>query len=259
MQNDVIVANLETNISRVLTALEKATKQLKPDDTELLKAIRSIKLEQNDLSSIDVALAEIKKILPSLKPEKIDTGKAEIVAELTEIKEGVASIKIPKLGSLEEVMTEILKTVREFKIEIPEQKEIMLPREYPLPEDQIKQLTPKQKDYSERYRKILDKLEEIRNVAGGGGTDVVGLKDIKNAKVNPATEETLQSLQEWESSKADLTSPRFYYLMSFIPRSEKWKISRISKTSYESTYALGEKDLETAWSNRESLTYSITY
>lgn len=83
--------------------------------------------------------------------------------------------------------------------------------------------------------------------------------------VNPATEETLEEIlqsitgNQYVSSNIDTTDATNYYFLSFIPGTTKWRINRLNKTSYVSDYAIGDSDIETAWTDRASQTYTIIY
>ena len=94
-------------------------------------------------------------------------------------------------------------------IEIPEQKRIDLPKEYPLPEKQIKELTPRSDEKAvsqlREVTKLLQKLND-KSFGGGGGPDVVGIKRLINGRevrMTPATEETIQSIAGLNIPKHD--------------------------------------------------------
>lgn len=88
---------------------------------------------------------------------------------------------------------------------------------------------------------------------------------ISNPTANPETwlakEETLQSIAGnfLVSSNIDMSDATYYYFLSFIPNSTKWRINRLNKTSYVSDYATGDSTIATAWTNRATQTYSIIY
>ena len=79
--------------------------------------------------------------------------------------------------------------------------------------------------------------------------------------INTATEEILQSItgNQYVSSNIDTEDATNYYFLSFIPGTTKWRINRLNKTSYVSDYAIGDSDIETAWTDRASQTYAIIY
>ena len=68
-----------------------------------------------------------------------------------------------------------------------------------------------------------------------------------------------EPLPEWVSSNIDTEDATNYYFLSFIPGTTKWRINRLNKTSYVSDYAIGDSDIETAWTDRASQTYAIIY
>jgi len=88
-----------------------------------------------------------------------------------------------------------------------------------------------------------------------------GVLDGDDQRINPAKEETLQSIadSQYVSSNIDTEDTTNYYFLSFIPGTTKWRINRLNKTTYVSDYAVGDSDIETAWTNRTLQTYSTTY
>jgi hypothetical protein len=81
---------------------------------------------------------------------------------------------------------------------------------------------------------------------------------LSEEAVSPASEGTLKSLT-WVSSNIDMTDGTYYYFLSFIPATTKWRINRLNKTSYVSDYATGDSSISTAWTNRASQTYATIY
>lgn len=94
---------------------------------------------------------------------------------------------------------------------------------------------------------------------------VSGTVTVANPTTNPETglakEVTLQSIVDssWVSSNIDMDDATYYYFLSFIPDSTKWRINRLNKTSYVSDYATGDSAIATAWTNRASQTYATIY
>lgn len=86
----------------------------------------------------------------------------------------------------------------------------------------------------------------------------VGVLNDADARVSPATEETLQSLS-YVASNIDMSDATYYYFLSFIPNSTKWRINRLHKTTFVSDYALGDSSIATAWTDRATQTYSTIY
>jgi hypothetical protein len=87
------------------------------------------------------------------------------------------------------------------------------------------------------------------------------LLNILGFQINPATEETLQSVTGnlWISSNIDMADGTYYYFLSFLPSTTKWRINRLNKTSYVSDYATGDSSISTAWTNRATQTYATIY
>jgi len=87
------------------------------------------------------------------------------------------------------------------------------------------------------------------------------IRDKNENIINPATEETLQSIIEssWVSSNIDIADATYYYFLSFIPTTTKWRINRLNKTSYVSDYATGDSSISTAWTDRATQTYATIY
>ena len=97
-------------------------------------------------------------------------------------------------------------------------------------------------------RATIEKQDEIK---GEIQTSNSTLQDIKVSLEEP--------LPEWVSSNIDTEDATNYYFLSFIPGTTKWRINRLNKTSYVSDYAIGDSDIETAWTDRASQTYAIIY
>lgn len=89
----------------------------------------------------------------------------------------------------------------------------------------------------------------------------IKLEEIGSSLINPATEETLQSIVDsnWVPSSIDVEDATNYYFLSFIPGTTKWRIKRLNQSTYVSDYAIGDSSITTAWSNRTTQTYSTTY
>ena len=269
--NEIFVKNLETNITRVVDALKSAVTGLEEklpiaDYTSIIDAISQIKLEKNDLSGIESSLSSIISALDVLKEKKIDTGKDDILKSLKDL------ISAVKQNKQEEVdMTQVTSLLSDIKLKIydfafPEQKEVIFPERYPLPEEQLEALKTKVDEEARmKLDKMIEVLKEIRVSVGGGGTDVVGLKNLdangREQRINAATEETLQNIanSQYVSSNIDVEDETNYYFLSFIPGTTKWRINRLNKTTYVSDYATGDSSIATAWTNRTTQTYATIY
>lgn len=103
------------------------------------------------------------------------------------------------------------------------------------------------------------KFPESR-VYGGGGVSKY-ITNVAGETINPATEETLQGIagSSWISSNIDTVDATYYYFLSFIAGTTKWRINRLNKTSYVSDYATGDSSIATAWTNRTTQTYATIY
>lgn len=141
---------------------------------------------------------------------------------------------------------------------------------------------PQHHSEEETLSLVLEKLNELKEIAatdevlqaistaiqniesfGAKDESITTLTDAIQAQgVEPlATEETLQSIadSQYVSSNIDTTDATNYYFLSFIPGTTKWRINRLNKTTYVSDYATGEGDIETAWADRTTQTYSTIY
>lgn len=270
--NEIFVKNLETNISRVVDALRSAVTGLESklpiaDYTSIIDAISKIKLEKNDLTGIEASLASVISVLEVLKEKKIDTGKEEILKSLKDLISAVKNNKPaePDLTYLTSLLADIKYGIS--GIRFPEQKEVAFPERYPLPEEQLEALKSKVDEEARlKLDKMIEVLKEIRISVGGGGTDVVGIKNLdengRETRVNAATEETLQSIadkKDYVSSNIDTTDSTYYYFLSFLPGTTNWRINRLNKTTYVSDYATGDSDIAIAWTNRATQTYATIY
>lgn len=77
-----------------------------------------------------------------------------------------------------------------------------------------------------------------------------------------ATEETLSELssntENRINSNIDIASDDYYYFLSYLKKTTQWRIKRMSKTTYAVDFVEGDSDVATAWTDRESKTYSLT-
>ncbi len=210
LPSEVIVANLETNITSVLKSLNvlnDSLRALKPEGSaKVIEAIASIKPFEDKniiatLSSINKAIKDIKFDFPEVSFKR---EAADITKGLKEINAAIASIEIPQVD-----MGPVLAAIKGVKLKFS------LPESFPLPADQLEALRP---DYSEVIS-ALDSLERtVKNIkitpgGGGGGPDVVGLKNLvggRETRVNVATEETLKSI-------AKFNIPQFDYISAAYP------------------------------------------
>lgn len=269
--NDIFVKNLETNISRLIEALKKNIDDVKEslpvaDYTSIIDAISKIKLEKNDLSGIEETLKNVSAALEVIRDKKVETGKDEILAELKTLISTVKLIKIPEVNfeGVKTLLSNISSQIRDFRF--PVQKEVQFPEVYPLPKEQLEFLISLRDTASpEKMQKMIELLEEIRKSSGGGGTDVVGIKNVdvngRETRVNAATEETLRAIADssFVSSNIDTADATNYYFLSFISGTTKWRINRLNKSTYVSEYAIGDSSIATAWTNRTTQTYSTIY
>lgn len=197
----MIVTNLETNVNRVINAFNDVAKTLEPtSNKEIVDALNNLKFEKTDVTSLSNVLVDVKRILKkiSAKETKLDTSKIE--RAITSLSSDLRKLKNEPVD-LSKVVS-LLKSISSSidSIEIPEQKRIDLPKEYPLPEKQIKELTPRSDEKAvsqlREVTKLLQKLND-KSFGGGGGPDVVGIKRLINGRevrMTPATEETLQDI-----------------------------------------------------------------
>jgi len=140
----MIVTNLETNVNRVINAFNDVAKTLEPtSNKEIVDALNNLKFEKTDVTSLSNVLVDVKKILKkiSAKETKLDTSKIE--RAITSLSSDLRKLKNEPvdLSKVVSLLKSIVSSID--SIEIPEQKRIDLPKEYPLPEKQIKELTPR--------------------------------------------------------------------------------------------------------------------
>jgi len=206
----MIVTNLETNVNRVINAFNEVAKTLEPtSNKEIVDALNNLKFEKTDVTSLSNVLVDVKKILKkiSAKETKLDTSKIE--RAITSLSSDLRKLKNEPvdLSKVVSLLKSIVSSID--SIEIPEQKRIDLPKEYPLPEKQIKELTPRSDEKAvsqlREVTKLLQKLND-KSFGGGGGPDVVGIKRLINGRevrMTPATEETIQSIAGLNIPKHD--------------------------------------------------------
>lgn len=200
---EIIVQNLETNISRLIDSLESTNKELSEKEErtkkEIIESIKAIKIEPTDLSSIVGGIKSIVSEIVQLKDKEIPCKDDEIIDCLKCIENDLKEIEYPEFDttSIEAGLDVVTKAIQSLKF--PEQKDIQFPNAYPLPEDQLEALRTKHdEELRDKLDKVIDALLDLRSVSGGGGgPDVVGLKAIisgKETRISPATEETLSKL-----------------------------------------------------------------
>jgi hypothetical protein len=93
--------------------------------------------------------------------------------------------------------------------------------------------------------------------------DSIGIEDLTNTEINPATEDTLLDIKTAIEAGSEATDFAVYGMTEdddyeYIGKQSadgKWYIIRISKTTSIFTYAVGSSDMATAWTNFATQTY----
>ena len=230
MEKEIIVENLETNVTRLIVSIESSYKNLSEEQEktakEIVESIKAIKIEPTDLSSIVSGIQSIIDKLSELTPKEIEFKDKEILDCLTCIEKCIKEIEIPKfdLSSIQLQLSEVILAIE--RIKIPENKEVVFPSIYPLPQKQVEELKQKyDEEVREKLSQIIETLLDIRSVTGGGGgPDVVGVKSIiggKETRISPATEETLLLLKPQASftqgAKSSISTSSVRMRVSSLP------------------------------------------
>jgi len=271
MEKEIIVSNLETNIERLLKGLNKVAEKVSEnkkvevqDQTEILSALKELKQEPVNLRELEDLLTLVAdRVLFLDKKEQTVSLKEtqELLTKINEVKESITAA----VSSLDLVVNvDLTKTERLLESLQRALLAIQFPSVLKIDKDQFSALMTAllTLDFTDRVDKMVDLLQEIRNVTGGGGTEVVALKSKLNEKINPATEETLELLvsnQKWLHKLTDDSTSNEYYLFvsndyDFDGDTGDWKVVKI--TSTETSYCFGSDDYQTAWTNRASLIYN---
>lgn len=128
-------------------------------------------------------------------------------------------------------------------------------------------------DYTTKFNQLMDTITSSNQLRAGYNPYNPQLRNIEGQEINPSTSEKqdeiktaieninldTSTLVEWVSSNLDMTDNTYYYFLSFIPTTTKWRINRLNKTSYVSDYATGESSISTAWTDRATQTYATIY
>ncbi len=203
---EIIVGNLETNIESLKKFLssesEKISNDRKSEVTALIAGLEKLKTDPIDLLPV---AALLEKILEKISEEKeADEKPQETLDAIKEVKKSIDNKPVPSLDltELEEILEMINYTLTNLKPE-----KVKFPDTYPLPQEQLEVLTPKKDEkltftldeLIEVISKLRSDLEEgIKTSGGGGGPDVVGIKNEdangRPIRINVPTEETQLSL-----------------------------------------------------------------
>ena len=81
--------------------------------------------------------------------------------------------------------------------------------------------------------------------------DSIGIEDLTNTEINPATEDTLLDIKN-QYKISDLADGNTSYF-GFLKSDGSWYIMSLTET--EARYVKGDDDYSTNWTDRESLTY----
>jgi len=271
MEKEIIVSNLETNIERLLKGLNKVAEKVSEnkkvevqDQTEILSALKELKQEPVNLRELEdlLTLVADRVLLLDKKGKTVSLKETqELLTKINEVKESITAA----VSSLDLVVNvDLTKTERLLESLQRALLAIQFPSVLKIDKDQFSALMAAliTLDFTDRVDKMVDLLQEIRNVTGGGGTEVVALKSKLNEKINPATEETLSELSSKSenriNSSIDIASDDYYYFLSYLKGTTQWRIKRMSKTTYAVDFVEGDSDVATAWTDRESKTYSLT-
>ena len=239
IKNDIIDA-----ISQVKGIVEKyIASKMAVDAQKESKMIKHTTDKEKSLGELKIAIIEAIQNLAENIPEQKDYS-----GQINQILDNLKSKKELNIKSLEEGLDKILKAVDtpDFLNDIVEYNRVKVS----LSDEQIKK---------------IGKSMSVSFAAGSGfpESSQADLKRIADnqGNINSATEEILQSItgNQYVSSNIDTEDATNYYFLSFIPGTTKWRINRLNKTSYVSDYAIGDSDIETAWTDRASQTYAIIY
>ena len=239
IKNDII-----DEISQVKGIVEKyIASKMAVDAQKEFKMVKHTSEKEKSLGELKIAIIEAIQNLAENIPEQKDYS-----GQIKQILDSLTGKKELNLKSLEEGLDKILKAVDtpDFLNDIVEYNRVKVS----LSDEQIKK---------------LGKSMSVSVASGSGfpGSSQADLKRIADnqGNINSATEEILQSItgNQYVSSNIDTEDATNYYFLSFIPGTTKWRINRLNKTSYVSDYAIGDSDIETAWTDRASQTYAIIY
>jgi len=282
MEKEIIVSNLETNIERLLKGLNKVAEKVSEnkkvevqDQTEILSALKELKQEPVNLRELEdlLTLVADRVLLLDKKGKTVSLKETqELLTKINEVKESITAA----VSSLDLVVNvDLTKTERLLESLQRALLAIQFPSVLKIDKDQFSALMTAliTLDFTDRVDKMVDLLQEIRNVTGGGGTEVVALKSKLNEKINPATENKQDDIisaingievssSEWVSALGDDLADDDYYYSGYIKVGTfNWRIVRQSKADFSIAWASGTAEDDTAlasvWTNRATQTYNL--
>jgi len=274
-KTEVIVDNLEANVNRLISAFESLKSQIrdtKPtiikDDQKILDWLDKFQIEPTDLSNLETLLKGVESAVRSLKFEQrevISVKEAnDLIKAITAVKRAVMAQDLSVSFDTDRIES-LLKSILD---EIPR---VEFPEDYPLPDSQLQKLLDAFNDLAtqEGLEDIVSAIKKIRVGGGGGGTDIVGLKNEVNGRdtrVNVATEDTLDEIKtkiggSLENYKvADIVmSESGYNYYGYVDQDENWYIMREGSSGTQYRFASGTGSYETAWTNRASQSYDYLF
>jgi len=226
-QNSKEVITYQNELKTLVDGLQSLTRSVIDKDT-----IVNIPLDQlaSQIKAVEAAIKGIKEV-------KIPEFPSEIALDELQVNELLFAIQsLPQfpIDELKKMVEGLGKRIEAIKLEVPKNE-----FDY---------------DFLDgKFDKLIKAVKGISiSVSGGGG-------NVNTSKL--ATEETLQSIidNQYVSSNIDTEDATNYYFLSFIPGTTKWRINRLNKTTYVSDYAVGNSDIDTAWTDRTTQTYLTTY
>ena len=246
------------DVDKVVKVIEKLDKNIIDNKLDLRPLTESLNTIKRELSLIPKTLPKFEQ-KDSLKVSNLD----EVVLDTTSLEKAIRELNLkveaPIINTekvdvkpLQDIMLDLLKAFKSFKVEIPEYPEF--------PEIPKTDLTNVEKKLDES-NKQLKKLVEKPAGGGGGGnsspyidsTGKIVNVELVNGKVPVDT--GIIAADSTNFAFYGSTSDTTYDYVGKQSANGKWYIMRIHKTTGVATYATGDSDMSTAWTNVGTQTY----
>ena len=239
----------QPNHSGVLDNLLKSTKENKPDDKDIIKAVNDI-----DFTAITNSIESLPSLIAKESQEQID-----YTIQLDDLKTGIDSLqKVVKKLKLETTVEAPVVNVEKPDLE-PIDKELKkvtsAVKGIKLPKTDLTKLEKEQ-------LKQTKLLKEIRDTPGGGGSGGGGkiyATNTDNELIVDATVNVSASVDEAVGIDDTTTANTLYVGKATIATatsSALWKVSKLDESTGLLTWADGDDNYDNVWDNRASLSYS---
>lgn len=246
----------------------------KAEKEELIETIESIEEKTKDYTE---TFAEISK---NIKDFSVKAEFNAVVKKLSEVKGSIEGLEKPK--DYTEILDELVSVVSKIKLEVdlkPIEKKLtaLLQKEFPafpkfpeIPKFELPEVVKVDTGLKQTLEDVIEdgriKVTVDRVGGGGGGFSDNRVADADSVIINPATEETLQSLLAASGGTiynyVKMDEGATYTYIGYT-NTTGWQIKRMTNADTSLLYADGlfsgtYADFDAAWAARASITYAYT-